>query len=339
MNKCLWMAAGLLCLAAKNGYTQTYTPGRPASIAVVGDTADVQTPVKGGVALIGGGGNVDAAFKWMLERSGGGDVVVIRATNTDAYNQYINGLGTVNSVETLLVDSRELANNDTVARIIRNAEMLFIAGGDQSNYMRYWRGTKAGDAINYLLRVKKAPVGGTSAGCAILSGFYYSGEKGSAVSGEALANPYDSLVTVYNNDFLHAPYLQQVITDQHYLARHREGRHVVFLSRIISDWHTWPRGIAPDERTAVCIDERGMAQVVGESKAYFIATDRKKRPERCAPGQPLQWVAGEQAMKVYELDAAAKGRFNVASFSAPENGGGSWYWWWVKDGALHKKKM
>src|SRR5829696_5221604 len=129
---------------------------RPSSIGIIGDAADINKPVAGGIVLMGGGTDVDAAFKWMIERSGGGDVVVIRASGTNAYNPYINSLGVVNSVETLKIDSRELANNDTVAGIIRNAEMLFIAGGDQSNYMRYWKGTKTEQAINYLLSEKKA---------------------------------------------------------------------------------------------------------------------------------------------------------------------------------------
>src|ERR1700712_3789411 len=108
-------------------------------MGIIGDTADVKTPTRGGSVLMGGGKDVDAAFKWMINRSGGGDVVIIRASGTAAYNPYIFGLGKVNSVETLKIDSRELANNDTVVRIIRNAEMLFIAGGDQSNYMKYWK--------------------------------------------------------------------------------------------------------------------------------------------------------------------------------------------------------
>jgi len=319
----------------------TSIPGRPGSIGIIGDTADVTTPVKGGVALIGGGGNVDGAFQWMIDRSGGGDVVVLTASGNGSYNHDIDSLGKVNSVETLNITSRELANNDTVAHIIRNAEMLFIAGGDQSRYMAQWRGTKVNDAINYLLNEKKVPVGGTSAGCAILSGFYYSGEGGSAVSDSVLANPYDTLVKIYNNDFLHAPYLQAVISDQHYLKRGREGRHVTFMSRIIADHHIFPRGIAPDEKTAVCIDENGVAKVFGVSKAYFILSDSLKKPELCVKEQPLQWNHGGQALKVYEIPASATGNgsFRVSDFDAASASGGIWYWWWVENGQLKKKAI
>lgn len=310
-----------------------------ASMGIMGDVKNVETPTRSGVALIGGGGNVNSAFKWMIERSGGGDVVVITASGNNGYNKDIYSLGGVNSVETLNITSRSQADNDTVANIIRNAEMLFIAGGDQSRYMNFWRGTKTQAAINYLLNVKKVPVGGTSAGCAILSGLYYSGEAGSMVSDSALMDPYDKGVTLYNNDLLHAPFLQNVLTDQHYIARNREGRHVSFMARIVNDWGIFPKGIAPNERTAVCIDENGNAKVFGESKAYFIITDAAKSPEKITKGQPLQWVAAKKALHVYEIQGSdsGAGNFSVKDFSTAKAGGGKWYWWWASNGKLYKE--
>jgi cyanophycinase len=331
----------LLCYGALMADTTKKYANRPASLGIIGDTADVYTPTKAGTVMMGGGKDVDAAFKWMAGRSGGGDVVIIRASGTAAYNPYIYGLSKLNSVETLKIDSRELADNDTVARIIRNAEMLFIAGGDQSNYMKYWKGTKTMAAINYLLNSKHVPVGGTSAGCAILGGFYYSGEGGSLTADSALANPYDKLVTLYNNDFLHVPFLSKVITDQHYVTRSRQGRHVVFLSRIAKDHHTFANGIAADERTAVCMDENGEATVFGSSKAYFLLTDKKKPAEVCEPNKPLNWQQRNQAIKVYEVTGSetGNGHFDIAKFNADKAAGGTWYWWWVDAGQLTQEKI
>lgn len=321
---------------------------RPASLGVVGDTSNVEKATLGGMVLMGGGTDVDAAFKWMIDRSGGGDVVVIRASGTAAYNPYINGLGNVNSVETLLINSKSLANNDSVAYIIRNAEMVFIAGGDQSDYMNYWRGTKVEKALNYLLNDKKAPIGGTSAGCAILGGLYYSGENGSVTSVVAIQNPYDNAITLYNNDFLKAPYLQAVITDQHYLTRTREGRSAVFLGRILKDWGIAAKAIAVDERTAVCISNDGKAQVYGDysstrpySFAYFIKTDATKLPEKFLAYNEVIWKNGEQALAVYEIPASVNGggSFNVANFNFAEASGGKAYWWWIDAGSLNKKQQ
>ena len=319
---------------------------RPASLGIVGDSSNVVKTVSGGMVLMGGGTDVSAAFKWMIDRSGGGDVVIIRATGTDAYNPFVNGIGTVNSVETLLINSKELANNDTVAYIIRNAEMLFIAGGDQSDYMNFWKGTKVDKALNYLLNDKKAPVGGTSAGCAILGGLYYSGENGSTVSAAALQNPYDNTITLYKGDFLKAPYLQHIITDQHYLTREREGRSMVFLARILKDWGIAANGIAVDERTAVCIDADGKAQVFGDysvtrpySYAYFMQSEPSKQPEKLVANTNVIWKNGEQAVAIYEIPASVNGggNFNVASFKLNEATGGKAYWWWIDGGVLNKK--
>lgn len=322
------------------------TPKRPGSIGIVGDSSNVVKPVTGGMVLMGGGADVDAAFKWMIDRSGGGDVVILRATGTDAYNPYIYGLGTVNSVETLLINSKELANDDIVANIIRNAEMVFIAGGDQSDYMNFWKGTKVEKALNYLLTEKKAPVGGTSAGCAILGGFYYSGETGGLTSVQALANPYDANITLYNNDFLKAPYLQNVITDQHYITRDRQGRSMVFLGRILKDWNIAAKAIAIDERTAVCIDATGKAKVYGDysatrpySYAYFLISDIAKKPENFIANTKPTWNYGEQAVAVYEIPASVNGggNFNVANFSIAEATGGKAYWWSINNGILVQK--
>lgn len=327
----------ILCAGLR---AQRIYPNRIACIGFTGDTADVATPTKGGVALIGGGGDVPGAFKWMIARSGGGNVVVLRASSNYLYNKTIDSLGKVHSVETLLIDSRTLANNEAVARVIRNAEMLFIVGGDQSNYMNFWRNTKTSEAINYLLNVKKVPVGGTSAGCAVLTGIYYSGEGGSATAA-ILKNPYDTIVKLYNDDFLHPPYLRNVLSDMHYLTRRRQGRHVTFLSRIITDWKIFPKGIAMDEKTAVCIDDKGNATVFGASKAYFLLTDPAKAPEKCKSGQSLEWKAGEKAIKVYEIQGSEEGsgNFSVADFSAEKATGGTWWWCWVEDGELKQQQQ
>ncbi|MCO5287248.1 MAG: cyanophycinase [Chitinophagaceae bacterium] len=311
------------------------TTTRPASIGIVGDTADVTKTTSGGVVIMGGGADVDAAFRWMIARSGGGDAVIIRASGTDAYNPYVNRLGSLNSVETLKIDSRKLAEDDGVARIIRNAELLFIAGGDQSDYTGYWKGTKVMDAINYLLTVKKVPVGGTSAGAAILGNFYFSGEKGSVVSSAALTNPYGSDILLYNGDFLRAPFLQSVITDQHFTQRDRQGRLVVFMGRIMKDWGKTPSGVAVDEATAVCIDDAGMAEVVGSNKAFFIKAFSDKAPETFTSNTPVTWNWSGQALRVSAVSAKAAGnKFNMVTFEPESTNGLTRSWWSVNTGRL-----
>jgi cyanophycinase len=307
---------------------------RPGSLGILGDTTDVQTTTKGGLVIMGGGTDVDAAFKWMIDRSGGGDVVIIRASGTNAYNDYVNRLGKVNSVETLKIDSRKLADDDRVATIIRNAEMLFIAGGDQADYMGYWKSTKVMQAINYLLSEKKVPVGGTSAGAAILGNYYFGAERGGVDSDEALSNPYNTKVVLGRDDFLKAPFMSNVITDQHFAQRSREGRLTVFLSRIMKDWVKAANAIAVDERTAVCIDELGNAEVLGSNNAYFVKTDITKQPESVDNGIPLSWDHSGKAIKVFSVSGTVNNnKFNMNTFQPQTPSLFTSFWWSVVAGS------
>lgn len=301
---------------------------RAASLGIVGDTTDVKTTTKGGVVIMGGSTDVDAAFKWMIERSGGGDVVIIRATGTNAYNAYVNELGKVQSVETLLINSRALANNASVAHTIRNAEMLFIAGGDQADYVTFWKGTKVMEAINYLLTEKKVPVGGTSAGAAILGNYYFAAINGGIDSQEALDNPFNQRITIEKDDFLKTPYLSNVITDQHFSQRNREGRIGVFLARIMKDWSKVPYGIAVDEKTAVCIDELGIATTVGTNKAFFLKTDAVNKPEIFSSGSKVTWNNSGKAIQVTSIAGTVpNNKFDLKTFAtASTDGWNRGYW-------------
>src|SRR5436189_784388 len=66
---------------------------------VVGNPEDVQTATRPGLVLEGGGADIDESFEWLIERSGGGDFVVIRATGTDAYNPYIAKMTTPDGLQ------------------------------------------------------------------------------------------------------------------------------------------------------------------------------------------------------------------------------------------------
>ena len=115
----------------------------------------------------------------------------------------------------------------------------------------------------------------TSAGMAIMGEYYFTAQNGTVTSSEALSNPYNGSVNVDNLPFLEVDYLSNVITDQHYDDPERKGRHVVFISRILTDYGAPAFGIACDEYTAVCIDQNGNARAFGEfpnydDNAYFL---------------------------------------------------------------------
>src|SRR5215472_1401800 len=147
--------------------------GKKYSYFRVGNPNDVTTTTTAGTVLMGGGTDVDAAFQWMCQSSGNGDFLVIRATGTDAYNPYIQGLCPgLNSVATLIIPSTAAANDPFVATTIANAEALWIAGGDQSDYINFWTGTPVEAGVNALI-ARGVPVGGTSAGFNVIPQFIF----------------------------------------------------------------------------------------------------------------------------------------------------------------------
>lgn len=240
---------------------------------LTGDGEDVSTKTKSGLVLMGGGKDVDQAFKEMIKNSGGGDFIILRSSGADGYNPYIyTELGGVNSVETLVIDSKEKANCPDVAEKIRNAEALFIAGGDQSKYYGYWKNSPVQSSLNYLVNEKKVTIGGTSAGLAILGEIVYTAEISSVDSKDVLPNPLTEKITL-KNDFLQIPLLKNVITDTHFNQRIRQGRLISFMANALnsnlSDFNKL-KGIGVDENTAVFLDEQGTGKVFGTNNAWFF---------------------------------------------------------------------
>ena len=314
--RCSWpgLAGALLLLGLPALATADAAPS-PTTFKhyLTGNPADVVRPTSGLLVLQGGGDDVDENYIQMGARGGGGDFVVLRATGDDDYQAYIYGLCHCDSVETLIVDNRAAAFDPYVVETVRNAEALFIAGGDQANYVRFWKGTPLEDAINFVV-AKPAPIAGTSAGMAILGEFSYSAmTPESLTSATALADPYAADVTL-ERDFLVVPGLAGIITDQHLQERDRIGRTVALLARLLQDhWTKDARAIAADRETAVHIDPAtGVAQVFATSKdhptpfAYFMSANRL--PERCEPGQPLTF----SNIDVYRLEPG--GSFNLATW-------------------------
>ncbi len=204
---------------------------------LVGNSADVVTPTSGLLVLQGGGTDVDENYVRMGARGGGGDFVVIRASGGDAYNSYIFELCSCDSVETLVIKSRQASYDPFVISRIRNAEALWIAGGDQSNYVRFWKNTPVEEAIHHVAN-KPAPVGGTSAGMAILGEFSYSAMSDSSLTSRvALSDPFHVDVTL-ERDFLQIQKLNGIVTDQHLKERDRIGRTVTLLARLVHDGWT-----------------------------------------------------------------------------------------------------
>src|ERR671920_1593098 len=164
---------------------------------LTGNAADVAPALAGPAHDFGGGGtDVDAALQWIIDQVRGCtscatkvDVVILRSSGSNGYNDYIYAMNGVDSVETLVITTARDSNTAAVETTVRNAEVVFFAGGDQCDYVKNFRGTRVEAAVEAVY-ARGGGVGGTSAGMAIQGEFVYDACSGGVTSSDALANPY-----------------------------------------------------------------------------------------------------------------------------------------------------
>jgi cyanophycinase-like exopeptidase len=327
----------VLTIVLTSGYSQNFTS------YFTGNSQDALVTPKGGICLMGGASEHDNAMRWFLGQANGGDVLVLRASGSDGYNAYFySQLGvTINSVETVVCLNLASGNDPVIIDKINKAEAVWFAGGDQWDYISYWRNTAVNVALNDAIN-RGCVIGGTSAGMAILGGHYFTAENGTVSSNVALNNPFNSLVTVSNEPFLNLPFLSNVITDTHYDNPDRRGRHSAFIAKQTHLSQQPIYGIACEEYVAVCIDTSGFAKIYGEypqydEQAYFIQVNCEismNYPETCENGLPLTWNQGNQALKVFKANGTMQGTSTFDLSNWQLGTGGSWEHWWVENGTL-----
>ena len=212
---------------------------------------NVQTQPQGGICMMGGRSEDDNAMRWFLNRADGGDVLVMRASGSNGYQEYLySELGVqINSVETLLFQQKHISPE--IIQKIDQAEAIWFAGGDQGKYLEYWKDNQIEEALQRAVD-RGAVIGGTSAGMAILGEHIWDGVQ-------------------IQTDFLDLPLMRGIITDTHYSERNRSERHRGFVEQVNG------RGIAADEYTAICVNPSGIALVFGDpdqiDQAHFLDND------------------------------------------------------------------
>jgi cyanophycinase len=194
-------------------------------------------------------------------------------------------LNGVNSVVTLLITDRASAERRDIARIVDGAEIVWFAGGDQCNYIRWIKGTPVHRAVERVFR-RGGGVGGNSAGLAIQGEMVYDAcPDQSAASKDVLLNPFSVDVTL-SSDFLRWPMMRGIITDTHFHQRDRFGRLAVFLARANANGkHVI--GVAADEQTSIVVSRDGIGRVFGPGAAYVVVPTR--RAEVLTKGTPLTY--------------------------------------------------
>ncbi|GGD49231.1 cyanophycinase [Pseudoxanthomonas indica] len=249
----------------------------------IGDVAAKRPqPTSAGLLMVGGGDWPYDAFRWFIAKAGHGRIVVLRASGTvESQDEFFKEIGGVTAVQTIVFEDRRAASDPQVLAIVRQADGIFLAGGDQSNYVRMWKGTALNELLDAHVRAGK-PLGGTSAGLAIQGAYSYGAMDGGSIdSPTALADPLGKGVTLVDN-FLHLPHLQHVITDSHFNARERQGRLIAFMARV-SQEHAAAKplyGLGIDEYTALCVDADGKGQVYSGNggHVWLFRTPRELTP-------------------------------------------------------------
>jgi len=261
---------------------------------VIGDEAKPTTdPVKGGFLLSGGGDWAYDAFRWFTAHAGHGHIVVLRASGTtESQDEFYNQVKGVTSVRTFLFTDRKASYDPKLLEAVKKADGIFLAGGDQSNYVRMWKGTPLNEALDAHVAAGK-PIGGTSAGLAVQGSWLYGAmDGGSITSEEALKDPMGPAVTM-ESDFLHSELLSNIVTDSHFGIRDRLGRLIAFVVKSESlrdadgQRHAYPLvGLGIDEEAAMTVEADGTAKVYSNLDGHGWLVQGGEVHD-LAPGKPL----------------------------------------------------
>ncbi|WP_231757621.1 Type 1 glutamine amidotransferase-like domain-containing protein [Microbulbifer elongatus] len=288
-------------------------PSKPGGLTnyMTGNAEDIcVTQSQGGLLVMGGGTDVDAAFtRRVAPKLGGGDVVVLRTSGSDGYNDYLKNLLNADSVETLMVDRVQYANDPYVEWAVRSAEFVWIAGGDQSDYLNQWQGTALQQALDDVI-ARGAVLGGTSAGAAVQSEHIYDpdGVLG-AYSAEAVSDLCHEYINISSN-FLTTPVMQSVIVDTHFAERDRMGRLMAFMAGLPAGIS----GIGVDEATSIYFTEDGNGVVDGNGHVYVLREGAQTSRTQAVCGQPVIYEDVVR-YKLSEFDA-----FNILTGQTTVNG-------------------
>jgi len=262
----------------------------PAEVAEgrLGTAQDSTASPQRRLVLMGGSAEVDAASRSFVEAAAGGDVLVLRVSGSvDSYTPYffeeLQADPTPASVTTLRTDLPAAAGDPSVLCRVGAAEALWLAGGDQWDYLDGWPvalHTALAD-----IAARGAGMGGTSAGAMVLGQAAFNAAQGGLTSATALQDPLASYVTLTLPAFAQ-PELDGHLIDTHFTQREREGRLLVFLARMRQlTGSGGVRGLGLDERAAIIIENASFHVLAEPGRSAWLY--EVSGTARLEPGTPL----------------------------------------------------
>lgn len=282
---------------------------------------------QGYICAVGGGGEGvndwnREPYSWIVQKADSGTVLVLSVNDETTWiPDYFRSLGSRSSYN-LKINSRTLANTQSIADSILAASAVFIKGGDQYNYINYWKGTLVESAIKQVY-ARGGVVAGTSAGAMVLGKFILSARYGSLYPDDALVNPFIQTSNIEDNFLGLVP---EFIFDTHFIERGRQARLASVLLKLGLQGIQNVTGVGLDDRTAFCISPDGKGVVMGSGSVSFYRADSLTRLWSSGNLYELENLHARQLTKnwVYDLNSkdisfvpASAKAFNAASPSAP----------------------
>ncbi|MFO7526046.1 MAG: cyanophycinase, partial [Ignavibacteriaceae bacterium] len=229
---------------------------------------------QGYVCAIGGGSEnynswSDAPYSWIVQKADSGKIIILGTSSATTWlPNYFMSLGADTAYNKTISSFAAADLQETYNELI-TAKAIFIRGGDQWNYVRYWKSTKTDSALNFIFQ-NGGVLAGTSAGLAVLGDVDFSARFGSVYPDESLLNPFNNYMQ-FEDNFLN--FVPDVIFDSHFIERARHGRLVAML---YNRYFTTGRsliGIGVDDRTAICVTPDGVGEVMGSGAVSIFTID------------------------------------------------------------------
>ncbi|HZY81580.1 MAG TPA: cyanophycinase [Cyclobacteriaceae bacterium] len=244
----------------------------PTLVALLLTTVCFSQP-KGKLFIIGGGSRPDAMIARLIKESGidkgGYGIVLPMSSATQDSSVYYANEKFIAQGFTLkgVFFTKPAQVNKQKTDSVRNAKLIYITGGDQVRFMGIVGGTPVEAAILEAYR-NGATIAGTSAGAAVMSKIM--------ITGNQLKHPdYESTFSSIEEKNLETSrglgLLENVIVDQHFLARSRHNR---LITAVIEFDNVM--GVGIDESTAILVVGKD-AEVIGDAQVIVLTNPTQSR--------------------------------------------------------------
>lgn len=240
---------------------------------------EVINTAKGKLFIIGGGKRPPSLVKELyelakLDQGGYGIVLPMSSSEPDTSAYYAKLQFTEQGIHNIIAMQFKKGEEITAAQAdsLKNAQMIYISGGDQNRFMDIVKGTAIAQSIHHAYQ-NGAVIAGTSAGAAVMS------EK--MITGNELRHP-DYRSTFRNIESQNIEIkeglglIKTAIIDQHFIKRSRYNR---LISAVIEYPDLLSIGI--DESTAIIVSGDS-ATVTGQSQVILLANPQNSMAQKDA---------------------------------------------------------